>query len=291
MFCYICKKYTLMQIEALLAVYERKLVLQRYSKNSIINYKSAVKSFLQIAEKKFNSPNELGVAEIEKYVFWKINKHAVSHSYQRMIVASIDKFYRLVVGVELNLKHLYPSRKTHALPKYLSLNEVKKMIDLTTNQKHKCIIKLLYGCGLRLSELLNLKITDIDSDNMVVHIRNSKGNKDRVVMLSNKLLQDLREYFLVYKPKEYLIEGQWGGIYSEKSVQNVVKDAAVRAGIKKQVTPHILRHSFATHLLENGTDIRYIQQLLGHSSIKTTEIYTHITDISKSKIKSPLDFL
>lgn len=125
----------------------------------------------------------------------------------------------------------------------------------------------------------------------VVHIRNSKGNKDRVVMLSNKLLQDLREYFLVYKPKEYLIEGQWGGIYSEKSVQNVVKDAAVRAGIKKQVTPHILRHSFATHLLENGTDIRYIQQLLGHSSIKTTEIYTHITDISKSKIKSPLDFL
>jgi site-specific recombinase XerD len=165
------------------------------------------------------------------------------------------------------------------------------MIDLTTNQKHKCIIKLLYGCGLRLSELLNLKITDIDSGNMVVHIQNSKGNKDRVVMLSNQLLQDLREYFLVYKPKEYLIEGQGGGIYSEKSVQNVVKDAAKRAGIKKQVTPHVLRHSFATHLLENGTDIRYIQQLLGHSSIKTTEIYTHITDISKSKIKSPLDYL
>ncbi len=280
-----------MQIEALLAEYERKLVLQRYSKNSILNYKSAVKSFLQVAEKKFSSPNELGVAEIEKYVFWKIDKHAISHSYQRMIVASVDKFYHLVVGVKLNLKHLYPSRKTHTLPKYLSLSEVKRMIDLTTNQKHKCIIKLLYGCGLRLSELLNLKITDIDSGNMVVHIRNSKGNKDRVVMLSNQLLQDLREYFSVYKPKEYLIEGQGGGLYSDKSVQNVVKDAAARAGIKKQVTPHILRHSFATHLLENGTDIRYIQQLLGHSSIKTTEIYTHITDISKSKIKSPLEFL
>jgi site-specific recombinase XerD len=142
-----------------------------------------------------------------------------------------------------------------------------------------------------LSELLNLKITDINSGNMVVHIRNSKGNKDRVVMLSNQLLEDLRKYFLEYNPKEYLIEGQGGGLYSEKSVQTVVKDAAVRAGIKKQVTPHMLRHSFATHLLENGTDIRYIQQLLGHSSIKTTEIYTHVTDVSKSKIKSPLDFL
>jgi site-specific recombinase XerD len=280
-----------MQIENLLADFERKLVLQRYSKNSILNYKSAVKNFLQVAARKFNNPDELGVAEIEKYLFWKIDKHAVSHSYQRMIVASIDKFYNLVVGVKLNLKHLYPSRKTHTLPKYLNLSEVKRMIELTTNQKHRCIIKLLYGCGLRLSELLNLKITDIDSGNMVVHIRNSKGNKDRVVMLSNQLLQDLREYFSEYKPKEYLIEGQGGGVYSEKSVQNVVKDAAARAGIKKQVTPHILRHSFATHLLENGTDIRYIQQLLGHSSIKTTEIYTHITDISKSKIKSPLEFL
>jgi len=280
-----------MQIENLLADFERKLVLQRYSKNSILNYKSAVKNFLQVAARKFNNPDELGVAEIEKYLFWKIDKHAVSHSYQRMIVASIDKFYNLVVGVKLNLKHLYPSRKTHTLPKYLNLSEVKRMIELTTNQKHRCIIKLLYGCGLRLSELLNLKITDIDSGNMVVHIRNSKGNKDRVVMLSNQLLQDLREYFSEYKPKEYLIEGQGGGLYSEKSVQNVVKDAAARAGIKKQVTPHILRHSFATHLLENGTDIRYIQQLLGHSSIKTTEIYTHITDISKSKIKSPLEFL
>ncbi len=280
-----------MHIETLLADYERKLTLQRYSKNSILNYKSAIKAFLQVAERKFGSPNELGVAEIEKYVFWKIDKHSVSHSYQRMIVASIDKFYQLVVGVNLNLKHLYPSRKTHPLPKYLSTNEIKRMIDSTANQKHRCIIKLLYGCGLRLSELLNLRITDIDSGNMVVHIRNSKGNKDRVVMLSNQLLEDLRAYFLKYKPQKYLIEGQGGGLYSEKSVQNVVKYAAMRAGIKKQVTPHILRHSFATHLLENGTDIRYIQQLLGHSSVKTTEIYTHITDIAKSKVKSPLDFL
>lgn len=280
-----------MQIEPLLSGYERKLVLQRYGKNSILNYKSAVKAFLQVAEQKFDSPDELGVSEIENYVWWKIKKHGISYSYQRLIVAAIDMFYQLVVGVNLDIKHLSPSRKTSPLPQYLCLNEVKKMIDATNNKKHMCIIKLLYGCGLRLSELLILKITDIDLGNMVVHIQNREGNKNRVVMLSNQLLEDLRAYFLAYKPIEYLIEGQGGGMYSAKSVQNVVKNAAARAGIKKQVTPHMLRHSFAIHLLENGTDIRYIQQLLGHASIKTTEIYTHIIDVSKLKIQSPLDFL
>ena len=165
------------------------------------------------------------------------------------------------------------------------------MIATTTNQKHVCVIKILYGCGLRLSELLHLKLHDIDSERMLIHIRSAKGNKDRVVMLSPGLLEDLRSYFKVYHPKVYLFEGQGGGMYSAKSVQNVVKMAATRASIQKQVTPHILRHSFATHLIENGTGIRYIQKLLGHSSIKTTEIYTHVTDAAKLKIKSPLDLL
>jgi site-specific recombinase XerD len=165
------------------------------------------------------------------------------------------------------------------------------MIDVVENRKHLCIIKMLYGAGLRLGELLNLKLSDINSENMLIYIRKAKGNKDRVVMLSSDLLIDLREYFIIYKPKEYLFEGQNGGTYSERSVQNVVKNVASRAGIKKKVTPHTLRHSFATHLIEAGTDIRFIQQLLGHQSIKTTEIYTHITDISKLKIKSPLDLL
>jgi site-specific recombinase XerD len=169
--------------------------------------------------------------------------------------------------------------------------EVKKLMAGVTNLKHRCIIKLLYGSGLRLSELLHLKLTDIDSKSMIIHIRKSKGNKDRVVMLSNSLLDELRVYFIHYKPTDFLFEGQSGGMYSEKSVQVIVKNAASKAGINKQVTPHTLRHSFATHLLEAGTDIRFIQQLLGHSSIKTTEIYTHITDVMKSKIKSPLDSL
>lgn len=159
------------------------------------------------------------------------------------------------------------------------------------NLKHRCIVKLLYGCGLRLHELICLELTDVDSENMLIRINHSKGNKDRMVMLSPSLLAELRAYVKEFKPRKYLIEGQGGGRYSDKSVQMIVKAAAYRAGIQKLVTPHVLRHSFATHLLENGTDIRYIQQLLGHNSIKTTEIYTHITDVSRSQIRSPLDSL
>jgi integrase/recombinase XerD len=273
-----------MDIDRLIEDFGRKLILQRYSSSSIQNYKSAVRSFLQIAEKRFSHPNELGEDAIEKYVFWKIEKHNVSISYQRMIVVSIDKFYSAVLDRKLNIKHLYPTQKAHSLPRYLTLGEVKRLIDNVDNLKHRCIVKLLYGCGLRLHELICLELTDVDSENMLVRINHSKGNKDRMVMLSPLLLKE-------FKPRKYLIEGQGGGRYSDKSVQTIVKAAALRAGIQKPVTPHVLRHSFATHLLENGTDIRYIQQLLGHNSIKTTEIYTHITDVSRSQIRSPLDSL
>lgn len=280
-----------MDIEKLLIQFEQKLILQRYSPNSIRNYKSAIKSFLEIAEKRFSNPTELNEAIIEKYVLWKVQKHKIGSSHQRMIIASIDKFYSSVYNTKLNIKHLYPARKSYSLPNYLTTDEVKKLIESVENIKHRCIIKLLYGSGLRLSELLHLKVSDVDSKSMIIHIKNSKGNKDRVVMLSKALLEELRTYFIKHKPDEFLFEGQSGGMYSPKSVQVIVKNAASKAGIKKQVTPHTLRHSFATHLLESGTDIRFIQQLLGHESIKTTERYTHITDISKSKIKSPLDLL
>lgn len=280
-----------MDVEKLIHEFERKLVLQRYSANSISNYKSSVGSFLNIAKRKFSHPSEIDELAIEKYVLWKIEKHRIGSSHQRMIVASIDKFYKSLYDRELKIKHLYPSRKAFSLPNCLNIDEVKRIIDGTENIKHRCIIKMLYGSGLRLSELINLKIADIDSARMLIHIVKSKGSKDRVVTLPESILSDLRTYYILYKPDLYLFEGQSGGSYSAKSVQMVVKNAASRAGIRKKVTPHTLRHSFATHLLENGTDIRYIQELLGHQSIKTTEIYTHITDISKSNIKSPLDSL
>jgi integrase/recombinase XerD len=280
-----------MDIDNLLSTFEKRLRLQRYSEDSIRNYKSAVGSFLQLASKKYDKPEDLTAKEIEKYVYWLIQTKNISASYQRMVVASIDKFYNLTLNIHLPIKHLYPTRKEHHLPEYLNKDEVKRLINSTNNLKHKCILELLYSGGLRLSELLNIKISDIDSKDMIIHIRMAKGKKDRKVMLSEVLLSDLRIYLKKYKPTTFLFEGQNKEHYSAKSVQNVVHLAAQKAGIKKHVTPHTLRHSFATHLLENGVDIRYIQELLGHQSVKTTEIYTHIADISKSAIKNPLDLI
>ncbi len=177
----------------------------------------------------------------------------------------------------------------HKLPKVLSKSEVKRMIENTENIKHKCILALLYSTGLRRSELLSLRLMDIDSERMVINIKGAKGKKDRISLLSNDMLKMLREYYKKYTPKEYLFEGANGKQYSETSVSKILKNAAKRAGIRKNVTPHMLRHSFDTHLLEQGTDLRYIQELLGHKSSKTTEIYTHISIKAIENIKNPLD--
>ena len=180
-------------------------------------------------------------------------------------------------------------RKKEKLPKVISKEEVIRMIDHTSNLKHKCIISLLYSAGLRRSELLNLKPTDIESDRMLIRVEQAKGNKDRYTILSEKLLVNLRTYYKIFRPKNYLFESYKATKYSASSVLKIVKSAAERVGIKRTVTPHMLRHSFATHLLENGTDIRYIQELLGHSSTKTTEIYTHVAKTNFNNIKNPLD--
>ena len=280
-----------MKTQKYLSEFEQKLKIQRFSDSSIKNYSSVISRFLDLALKKYLDPSQVIQNDVEKYIYWLIEKNKISSSYQRMVVVGIDKFYKLVLDKNLQIEYLYPKRKEHSLPKYLTKEEVKRIFQSVDNIKHKCILELLYAGGLRLSELLNLKIKDIDSSGMIIHIDLAKGKKDRKVMLSQVLLDDLRKYYKEYAPKEYLFEGQKGGQYSGRSVQAIVRQAAKNAKVQKPVTPHMLRHSFATHLLENGTDIRFIQELLGHNSLKTTEIYTHVTDISKSKIKSPLDLL
>ncbi len=181
--------------------------------------------------------------------------------------------------------------KEQKLPTVLSVEEVQAMIKATTNLKHKTLIMVCYSAGLRLSELINLRLADVDSDRMQISVKGGKGKKDRYTLLSEKLLPLLREYFKAYRPKEYLFEGSDGGQYGERSLQNVVQSALQNANVKKHASVHTLRHSFATHLLEAGTDLRYIQSLLGHGSSKTTEIYTHVTSKALSGIRSPLDSL
>jgi len=209
----------------------------------------------------------------------------------RQAMASIRYLYLKVLHKPLPDNFSIKQRKPNKLPVVLSQKEVYKLLRVTVNLKHKAILLLIYSAGLRLGELLNLKLGDIDSSSMKIHIRQSKGKKDRFIMLSENVLKLLKEYYNSYKPKEYIIEGQNGGKYSPTSVQNIFRTALKKAGINKSATVHTLRHSFATHLLDNGTDIRYIQELLGHKRLETAQMYTHVSSYSINKIKSPADDL
>lgn len=273
----------------LLADFVMKLRLQRYAPSSIKTYKNALAKFLTAFDR-YNLA-QLKVQQIQYFIYQLQEKHTISAAYQKQILASITKFYLLYYERKIDLSSLYPKRKSKQLPRYLSVLEVKRLMRQCSNQKHLCILQILYGCGLRISEVIALKISDIDSSAMCIHIRAAKGKKDRVVPLPLILLRNLRQYYQKYHPNTQLFEGQKGGRYSAKSIQNFIKKYAQKANIHKSVTPHMLRHSYATHQLENGINIRHIQELLGHNSIKTTERYTHVTKVSNNKISSPLDKL
>ncbi|MBC8266977.1 MAG: tyrosine-type recombinase/integrase [Flavobacteriales bacterium] len=204
---------------------------------------------------------------------------------------SLKLYYKEILNKEINIQYLSPSRKEKKLPVVLSKNEVKRLVNGLSNIKHKCIISLIYSAGLRISELVNLEITDIDSERMIITIRGAKGYKDRNLPLSENVLFLLREYYKKYAPNKYLFEGQKGGKYTTTSTRQVFNKAVKKSKIIKHATPHTLRHSYATHLLEDGVDVRIIQKLLGHNSLNTTMIYTHIATPTLLKVKSPFDSL
>jgi len=277
------------EINNILKAYRAKLRLQRYAPSSVKTYANAIAKFLTAFSR--HDLAKVDLVQIEHFMQQLQQKHAISAPYQKQILASIGKFYQLFYQRKLDLAALYPKRLAKPLPKYLTPTEVKRLLEQCTNQKHLSILQLLYGCGLRVSEVVALKIEDIDSDAMRILIRDPKGKEDRVVPLPRKLLKNLRLYYTAYRPKKFLFEGQTGGVYSVKSIQNFIKKYASNAQLTKRVFPHMLRHSYATHQLENGVNIRYVQTLLGHKSIKTTELYTHVAEISKGNILSPLDQL
>lgn len=269
-------------------VYIEKLQLLRYSENTARTYIGMFERFINhFKTKKLMEINE---QDIRSYLTILVNKK-YSTSYQNQAINSIKFYYEVVLGLPNRFYAVDRPIKEETLPEVLSEEEVFRIIEATTNLKHKAILVTIYSCGLRVSELLNLKMTDIQSDNNLLLIRAAKGKKDRTTVLSNTTIALLRKYYMTYKPKNYLFEGQHGGKYTATSIRKVLHRSTIKAGMIKTVKVHTLRHSFATHLLENGTDLRYIQTLLGHSSPKTTEIYTRVSTKNLQGIVSPLDKL
>ncbi len=264
----------------------KKLEVRKYSLNTARSYISHFEKFINNYKELMLS--EVSEVDIRNYLS-SLVKQGYSDSYINLSINSIKFYYEVVLGMPNRFYTIDRPIKAEKLPDVLSKEEVMKMIASTKNLKHRCMIKLLYSAGLRRSELLNLTPADIESGRMLIKIRGAKGNKDRYTLLSSTLLQELRLYYIQHKPKKYLFEGYNGKSYSGTSLANIVKKAARLANIKKHVKPHMLRHSFATHLLESGTDLRYIQTLMGHNSLKTTEIYTHVAVNGLRKIKNLLD--
>jgi integrase/recombinase XerD len=273
-----------------LTQFSHYLKYRRYSPNTIKTYTDALGVFFQFHHTK--SPEQLGIAEIIHFNTGYILRKKLSASYQNQVINAIKLFYRNRFNRNMDLDNIQRPRREKRLPNVLSKQEIKAILEAPTNIKHRAMLSLIYACGLRRSELLNLTLKDVLSDRNLLFIRQSKGKKDRVVPIGDKLIDMLRTYYKAYKPKTWLFEGQHtGDRYSERSLQLVLKQALVKAGNKKSVSLHWLRHSYATHLLESGTDLRYIKELLGHSSSKTTEIYTHVTTKSLQQIRSPFDDL
>lgn len=267
--------------------YRNRLIQKRYSKNTISIYCNYFEDFCNYF--KNTKLQNIIPEQINAYILNMIETKNISISQQNQRINAIKFYYEKILGKEKQYYELHRPKKEQKLPKVLGKNEVLRILNESINIKHKCIPMLIYSAGLRRSELIDLKISDIDSERMVVYIRGAKGKKDRISLLSKNTLMLLRDYYKEYKPKSFLFEGQDGGKYSATSVANILRRAAKKAGIQKSVTPHMLRHSFATHLLEQGTDLRYIQELLGHNSSRTTEIYTHVSKKAIDKIRNPVD--
>ena len=269
-------------------IYLNKLILKRYSENTINTYCSMFRQYIMFY--KNMDINDLSEFEIKAYMKNLILK-GKSDSFINQMINAIKFYYEVVLQMPNRFYDLERPIRRDKLPKIISKEAVYQMLERTLNIKHRCIIAMIYSAGLRRSELLDLKLSDIDSNRMTVRINSGKGGKDRFTTLSTQLLQLLRKYYIEHKPKIYLFEGQKNGKYTSASVLKVVKKAAKRAKVQQTVTPHMLRHSFATHLLEDGIDIRKIQHLLGHNSLKTTEIYTHVANNFLLGVKNPLDTL
>jgi integrase/recombinase XerD len=276
--------------KAHIKTYIHFLKSRRFSESTIRTYVHSIQLFLAFFN--YRPMESLTNEDVIRFNNEYILAKRLSGSFQNQIVNAIKKFFLVVENRRMDLEAIHRPRREQKLPHVISKEEVKKILEAPRNIKHRAMLSLIYACGLRRSELLNLKPLHVDSKRKLLIIEQSKGKKDRVVPLSTKIIDLLREYYKVYRPKEWLFEGQESGTkYSARSLQQVLRQSIEKCKIHKPVTLHWLRHSYATHLLESGTDLRYIQTLLGHKSSKTTEIYTHVSTNNLQNIRSPFDDL
>ncbi len=282
-------KFVPARYEAAVTALEQVLLLKRYSQNTIKTYLKAFRQFILFYDDQ--KPSSLGRADIDSFIVHQIKTKNISESHQNQILSAIKMFYEAVLGQREKVRDLIRPKTPLKLPHVLTESEVERLFRALGNPKHKCILMLIYSGGLRLGELIRLRLDDLEPDAGRIFVYGGKGKKDRCTILSPKVWQQLKEYIEVFRPVEWVFEGQDGGAYSARSVQNIFTHAKAKSGINPYATVHTLRHSFATHLLEAGVDLRYIQDLLGHESSKTTEIYTHITRVGWQRVQSPLDRL
>lgn len=268
--------------------FKKWLIQNRYSDNTIRTYVNMIETFLSFyADKEII---EIDIADINKFNYDYVIEEGFSASYQNQMVNAIKLFFFKMLNISYDIDSVERPRKATSLPRVIPKEDIKRMLESIKNLKHKTALSLIYGLGLRRGELLNLRIADIDSKRMLVYILNAKGKKDRSLPLPEKLLGLIRKYYTQYKPTYWIIEGpEAGQKYSASSLQSIFKQSFKKINKNHTFTLHCLRHSYATHLLESGTDLRYIQELLGHKSSKTTEIYTYVSINSLKNIKNPLD--
>lgn len=269
--------------------FKKQLILKGYTNKTIKVYMGHIRRFLQFTN---NKGKDITREDIEEYMFNLLDQQHNSHSYVNQSLSAIKFLFKYVLKKNELLYELPRPKKEDKLPNVLNNEEIVRIFEEVKNYKHKAILYLVYSSGLRVGEVVRLKVEDIDSERMVVRVKQGKGRKDRYTLLSEVALKALRKYVAIERPEIWLFPGgKEGSFLTERSVQKIFSKACEKAKIRKKVSIHALRHSFATHLLEGGTDLRYIQELLGHKNSKTTEIYTHVSNKSLSKIQSPLDRL
>jgi site-specific recombinase XerD len=277
------------KMEVTLAQNHQKMVLKGLSSRTITTYEGALKQFFKYFES--YDYKDISKEQIEGFLYHLISKYKISESQQNTMINAIKCYYEHTLGMPREYYQITRPKGSVNLPNVLSIEEVAAIINYPKNIKHKAILHLIYSAGLRISEVIRLRIKDIHSDQGFIFIKDSKGKKDRHTVLSPYLLELLRTYYKQYKPAYWLFEGQTGAQYSVRSIQNIFREAVEATGSNPWSTPHTLRHSFATHLMQKGVNIRFIQSALGHSNIKTTEIYTKVIGINNKNFTSPLDFL